>query len=291
LRPVIDQGPLLCTLPLEHPGSPLIDASIADSIDLAADAGFASVSVCPTHPAYGLADAEATARFLDRRGPGSLPIRVADVLNVDLWRTGDLAADDAEQAERLDLCARVGAASVNTIAFQPELPPLDLAGANLARLCDQAAERGLAINFEFLPFAGVCGIRSVSRLLEATDRDNLGICLDLWHWFRSPEGQDLDALRKLPPERIHVLQFSDAPARPAPDLTTETVTARLLPGEGDIDIDAVLDVLEAIGAAPVLATEVFSEELVALGKAENVRRQYAGVRRALAGRGVQTEAV
>jgi sugar phosphate isomerase/epimerase len=275
------EQPLLCTLPLEHPGSPLIDTRIAESIDLAAATGFASVSVCPTHPAYGIADAEATARFLDQLDPAGPPIRIADVLDVDLWRTTDLAADAAAQAERLDLCARVGASSVNTIAFQPELPPPRQAGAALARLCDLAADRGLAINFEFLPFSGVAGIRSVTQLLEATGRDNLGICLDLWHWTRSPEGQDLDALRALPPERVHVLQFGDAPREPAADLTVETVTARRLPGEGDADIAAVLATLEAMDATPIVATEVFSEDLVALGKEANVRRQFAGVQRAL----------
>lgn len=276
------ERPLLCTLPLEHPGSPLIDVGIAESIGLAGEAGFGSVSVCPTHPAFGLADGEATAQFLDRLDSAGPPIRIADVLNVDLWRSSDFAVDDAAQAERLDLCAKVGAQSVNTIAYQPEMPSPGQAGANLARLCDLAAERGLAINFEFLPFAGVCGIRSVTQLLEATDRENLGICLDLWHWFRSPEGQDLEALRALPPERVHVLQFSDAPREAAADLAAETVTARRLPGDGDVDIAAVLGVLDEIGAAPIVATEVFSDELVALGKAENVRHQREGVRRAVA---------
>lgn len=276
------ERPLLCTLPLEHPGSPLIDAGIAASIALAGEAGFAAVSVCPTHPAYGLADAEATARFLDRLEPAGPPIRIADVLDVDLWGSSDRATADAAQAERLDLCARVGARSVNTIAYQPELPPLRQAGANLARFCDLAADRGLDVNFEFLPFSGVGGIRTVTRLLEATDRDNLGICLDCWHWLRSPEGQDLDALRALPPERVHVLQLGDAPREPAADLALETVTARRLPGDGDGDLAAVLGALEEIGAAPIVATEVFSDELVALGKAANVRRQYAGIRRAFA---------
>lgn len=277
------ERPLLCTLPLEHPGSPLVDSNIADSVGLAAEAGFASVSVCATHPAHGLPDEDATARFLARLDPSGPPIRVADVLDVDLWRTSDFAADDAAQAERLDLCARVGAASVNTIAYQPELPPLDQAGKNVARVCDLAADRGLAINFEFLPFSGVCGIRSVSRLIEAADRDNLGICLDLWHWFRSPEGQDLEALRALPPERVHVLQLCDAPRQPADDLPAETVTARRLPGEGEVGIGEVLDVLDEMGAAPIVASEVFSDELVALGKAANIRRQHDAVRRTLAG--------
>jgi sugar phosphate isomerase/epimerase len=205
-------------------------------------------------------------------------VSIAEVINIDLGARSDRRAIDAEHGRLLDLCARTGATAVNTIAFQPELPPLGEAGANLARLCDLAADRGLEIGFEFLPFSGVAGIRTAAQLLEATDRDNLGLVLDLWHWFRSPEGQDLAALRSIPPERIQVLQLDDAPAQPADDLVVETVTARLLPGEGDVDIAAVFETLDDMGATPLVASEVFSDRLVALGPAENARKQHAAAR-------------
>jgi sugar phosphate isomerase/epimerase len=207
-------------------------------------------------------------------GGAPVPVRIADVVNVDLFGEGDRRAVDAGHARLLDLAARTGAEAVNAIAYQPALPPPAQAGGNLGRLCDLAADRGLRISFEFLPFTGVAGIRSVAQLLEATDRENLGIVLDLWHWARSPEGQDIEALKTIPGDRIHVLQLGDAPAEVPADIVTETVTARLLPGEGACDIPAVLEALEAIGAAPVIASEVFSDDLVAQGPGENARRQY-----------------
>jgi sugar phosphate isomerase/epimerase len=274
------RSPVLCTLPLRSPHSPLIGAEVEALLGDAAAAGFAGASVCVTHPAWGMPEAAVADRFVDGLAQAPVAVGVAEVLNVDLWGRGDPRACEQAFAAQLDLCARLGAATVNTIAYQDTLPPLAQAGANLARVCDLAAARGLSISFEFLPFSGVAGIRSAAALLEATDRDNLGLVLDLWHWTRSPEGQDIAALRAIPPERIHVLQLCDAPARPAADLVRESVTARLLPGEGDAGIPAVLAALDDMGAAPVVSSEVFSDALVAAGPADNARRQLAALRAA-----------
>ena len=47
----------------------------------------------------------------------------------------------------------------------------------------------------------------------------------------------------------------------------ESIQARLLPGEGAIDLPRLFDALERIDAAPLIAPEVFSRELADLGPA------------------------
>jgi sugar phosphate isomerase/epimerase len=106
------------------------------------------------------------------------------------------------------------------------------------------------------------------------DRDNIGLVLDTWHWFRQPGGPNLDALRATPPERIHLLQLNDAPTEAGQDLLTETGTARLLPGDGVIDITSVLDALDDIDAKPLVVSEVFSTSLAESGSAEFARQQF-----------------
>jgi sugar phosphate isomerase/epimerase len=54
----------------------------------------------------------------------------------------------------------------------------------------------------------------------------------------------------------------------------ETITARLLPGEGAIDLLGLLEALAAMGARPITVSEVFSTALRARGLAEFARRQY-----------------
>lgn len=107
------------------------------------------------------------------------------------------------------------------------------------------------------------------------DRDNLGLVLDAWHWQRQPGGPDLELLRSVPADRIHVLQLNDAAARPAESLRKESLGGRLLPGEGTIDLQSLVDTLTRMGASPLVSSEVFSHALAELGPAENARRQFA----------------
>lgn len=267
--------PLVLAIPPLFPDlDPLIGTQVRQQIDAAEAAGFSAVAVCTGHPRWGLpSDADVDGFFASLEG--SLPIRTSEVIDVDLLGVRDRREAAAWYGRMLDLSARTGAESVNVISLASELPPLGDAGKRLGELCDLAADRGLAINFEFLPWTGVHDVPSAVRLLEATDRDNLGLVLDTWHWFRTPAGPDLDALRLIPSGRLHLLQLSDAPAEVPDDLVFETLHGRLLPGEGDIDIAGVLRVLGETGAEPMIACEIFSDALSSLGTAENARRQYA----------------
>src|SRR5262249_33553105 len=148
---------------------------------------------------------------------------------------------------------------------ESEVPSLADAAARLADLCDLAAERGLAISYEFLPPTAVPDLATAARLLDAVDRDNFGLVLDTWHWFLQSGGPDPDTLRGIPPDRIHILQINDAPSDIGDDWALATMTARLLPGDGVVDTAELLAVLDEIGASPVIITEVFSDELRSLG--------------------------
>ena len=53
-------------------------------------------------------------------------------------------------------------------------------------ICDKAGALGLNISLEFIPFGGIPTLASAVRLVEAVDRPNLGIVLDVWHWVRQP---------------------------------------------------------------------------------------------------------
>ena len=77
---------------------------------------------------------------------------------------------------------------------------------------------------------------------------------------------------RCPRERIAYLQLCDAGPAPQPDVYVEAMTARRLPGDGVVDLAALLGALDEIGARPFVASEVFSTELAALGPAEAARR-------------------
>jgi sugar phosphate isomerase/epimerase len=253
--------------------SPIGPVQVRALVDAAADAGFAGMSIWTAHADWVVAGGGADEALFEWHRERGLTMPAAEVV-LD-WAGLDPRAVRDVNARLVDVAARAGARTVIAVTLEPELPPLAEAARALGALCDLAADRGLAVSVEFLPWTGLPTLASAVGLIEAADRDNLGLVLDAWHWFRQPGGPDLEAVRALPPDRIHVLQLDDAPARPADDLPAETATARLLPGEGDIDLDGMLDAVDAIGAEPIVVSEVFSATLAALGPAENARRQHA----------------
>ena len=93
--------------------------------------------------------------------------------------------------------------------------------------------------------------------------------LDTWHFFRGRP--DYDALRSFA-DLVAGIQLNDAPRDPTADLPTETLTARLLPGDGDFDLMKVLDVLHEADARPSIGVEVFSTALQQLDPLEVGRR-------------------
>ena len=60
-----------------------------------------------------------------------------------------------------------------------------------------------------------------------------------------------------------------------------TTTSRLLPGEGDADVPAVLRALREGGSRAPLGVEVFSQQLIDLPAAEAARRAHDAVRSCL----------
>jgi len=94
--------------------------------------------------------------------------------------------------------------------------------------------------------------------------------------------RDLAALRAVPGDRVLGLQLDDGPNAPEPDLPTASLHERRLPGEGELDLGALLGTLREIGAGAPVGVEVFSDELHRLDPSEAARRAGAATREVLA---------
>jgi sugar phosphate isomerase/epimerase len=103
---------------------------------------------------------------------------------------------------------------------------------------------------------------------------------DTWHTFRGPT--DEAQLEKIPGARIGSVQINDAPAQRGDNLIAETMSARLLPGEGAIPLVRWLGWLDEIGCTAPIGVEVFSSALDALPPLEVGRRCGAAARAVLA---------
>jgi sugar phosphate isomerase/epimerase len=268
-------------------------ASFREKVEAAADAGFAGVSLFvadyESARAGGSSDAELRGALADRG------VAVADLDPLLAWIPGagpgggvtaeGMAFFRHGPDDFFRVADALGARSLNVaLASDPGLPRAALA-EHFADLCDRAAEHGLLVHLEFLPWSPVPDLRAALEVAELAGRPNGGVTLDAWHLARS--GGAADDVRTAAGARILAVQLSDAPSVPEPDLVEETLHRRLLPGQGAIDLAGVVRAVAAIGAPAPLGVEVFSDALAALPAAEAARRAGDAARAVIAAAGAR----
>ncbi len=241
------------------PGIPLLDR-----LGPVSAAKFTALSLMPSDvwalEETGMAASEIATRIADAG------LKVAEMDCTACWmprqRTqgdgGDLSLllRGLTMGKVVDTAARVGAASVVAVDIADTLPPLEEAAAGFASLCDYAAQHGLRAHIEFLPVGGIQTLAQAWAIVSAAGRPNGGLTIDAWHFFRS--GSTLEQLARIPGDRIYTVQLCDAPATPQEDLWSELMTARLLPGEGNLDVVGLVRTLDAIGSTAPFGVEVFN---------------------------------
>jgi sugar phosphate isomerase/epimerase len=248
-------------------------------IRLAAWIGYASVglrlvAVTETTPGYPLMDDPALLRNT-RAALADTGVTVQDIEFVKI--TPDF--DPAAWERFLAAGAEIGARHVICAPYDPDLGRLS---DRLAGFGERAAAHGLSAVLEFFPWTVVPDLVAASSVVGATGRADIGILVDMLHFDRS--GSRLSDLRALDPARLPFVHLCDAPRQPS--YTTEDLlhagrAERLPPGEGGIDLAAILGCLPAMTPAGL---EVPMTALTAAEGPEAVaRRAYDGARRVLRG--------
>jgi len=250
----------------------------------AADAGYAGLGILiddyDAMRARGRSDADLRA-ILEDRGIG-----VPEVEFLYHWACIDEREMFSRALEdRLYRAADAfGAHHLNMGDVNPpgEMPPLELAAERFAAICDRAADHGLQVALEFLPWSGIPDAATAWDIVRTAGRPNGGINLDVWHHFRG--AADDDMLRAIPPERIVCVAISDADPEVVGDLIEDTTRRRRLPGEGSFDLVGFLRLLDEMGVGAPVTVEILSDE-------QNVRPTDEAARVAIAAtRAVMQEA-
>ena len=116
---------------------------------------------------------------------------------------------------------------------------------NYARLCEVMQPFGMTADLEFMPWTAVKDAASALRIvLGAGSPGNAGILVDALHFGRSTT--TLDDIRAIPHELLHYAQICDAVAGLTFSNEQMIHTARserLLPGDGNIDVQGLFDAL------------------------------------------------
>lgn len=257
---------------------PRDDVPLLERLAPVAAAGFAGISLLPgdiwTLDQQGVHPREIASRIADAG------LAVAEVDCIACWlpshRDASIGGALADLLRTLTperviaAAASVGAPSVVVIEMMgTAAPSVDEAAEAFAHVCDLAADQGLKAHIEALPCGNIASVPAAARIVEAAGRANGGLTVDSWHFFRG--GSTLPDLAAIPAERIMTVQINDAPAKASGDLLHETMTARLLPGQGDFDLTGFICTLDEMGSTAPIGVEVFSAAAAGQPIAETAR--------------------
>lgn len=215
----------------------LVNLDALTVIEAAASAGFAAVSLfvtpIPISPTPDLVvEKSARKAVISALRSTGLRAGVIEPFMLDADPNWALLESSAE------LTAELGG-TVNILGLDPDHARLRESLARMVEICEQA---GTPAVIEPYPLSS---IRCPGQALEIARAlgPEVGLCIDTLHVIRS--GGNWDDVAALPPERIRHVQLNDGPIEPPHDRVNEAVFDRLLPGEGEFGLKALLPLLPA----------------------------------------------
>ena len=186
------------------------------------------------------------------------PKLVAAALQGGLWQAEDRARETAWELfrSRLELCRKLDV-PVLVVAADLAAPfsaqDVDRIVAWWRQAGEMAQAYSVHLALECQASAVLANnLLSLGTLVAQTNHSNVGWCLDLFHFFIGPsQTEDLSAM---PADRLYHVQLCDLLDCPR---ETATDRDRILPGDGTIPIEPVVEWLEATGYAAAVSVELF----------------------------------
>ncbi len=165
-----------------------------------------------------------------------------------------------EQFERrLELCAALHVPVLVVAAdFLAPFGQTDIerAQVSLQQAGEAAARHGVRIALEFQARnTFVNNLETAVMLAQSAGQPNVGICLDLFHFFIGPS--KFDDLGLLSNENLFHVQVADVADRPR-ELATDA--DRILPGDGDFRLPPVFDYLRQIDYTGAVSLELLNPQ-------------------------------
>ena len=243
-------------------------------VEATAAASFDAIELWLPHVEAHLADghsAEEARTLLDDHGVEAVGACAVDGLLKAAGRDKRRAFDVAKA--RFELCQVLGAGAIACVADGPASPTRDDYSDAVERareIGDLAASFGLTVAFEFIagfPFVGT--LATAARLVEEADHPNVGVLFDSFHF--STGASKLADFECLDNRGIAFVHLSDTPDEPREVLTDAD---RVLPGQGCLPLDEIIEHIDQTGYDGCYSIELFNRELWATDPFEVARLAY-----------------
>jgi 4-hydroxyphenylpyruvate dioxygenase len=228
-----------------------------DDIDGYADAAGSAIELWLTKLEEHLATHDAS-EVKSRAADRGLKLAAAAFQGGLLNSQGEARRVAWEQFQRrLELCARLQVPVLVVAAdFLGPFNQTDIERSivSLAQAGEAAARNGVKIALEFQARnTFVNNLETAVMLTQSAEEPNVGICLDLFHFFVG--SSKFDDLGLLSPANLFHVQVSDVADRPR-ELATDA--DRIMPGDGDFRMQPVFEQLRKIGYAGAVSLELLN---------------------------------
>ncbi len=163
-------------------------------------------------------------------------------------------------AHRLELCRALGIGTM-VVAGDIEGPlgqqDFDRIRVSLRQAAEQAGTAGVRLALEFQSRAVFPNnLQSAAMLVADCGSLNLGICLDLFHFYTGPsKPEDLGCLSA---DNLFHVQLCDLAGNLREFVTDAD---RILPGDGDIPIEPLISRLREIGYSGAVSVELMNPQI------------------------------
>lgn len=236
-------------------------ASLLDKIDAAAAAGFRAIEPW-NEDVFAFCERAGTLKDVQDRLAAhglTVPSMIAImgfVGNAEPGRAERLG----EARRRMEQARELGAPF---IVASPPLGRTDLArcGDDYAELLALGREVGIRPAMEFLGFVEhVNSIATAREIMERSGDPTATLVIDWFHMVRG-DGRDtlFEDLAALRGDQIAIVHLDDVPYnKPFPEMTDGD---RVYPGDGDIPLDRLFQVLKETGYSGPISLELFNEDL------------------------------
>ena len=143
---------------------------------------------------------------------------------------------------------------------------------SFAGLCKGAAEHGVTIGFELMPFGMIDNLKDALTMVEGAGAKNGGIIFDLWHLAKMAVPND--EISRVPQKHIVSVEINDGTFTCPWSLHEDTINHRRFCGEGEFDVKGFLAALEKTGYSGPIGIEVLSQDLRPLPLNEAVTKAF-----------------
>ena len=191
--------------------------------------------------------------------------------------------------QRASIAVAAGGTYTNSVLFNRAMQPKDELWPQTVQRLNQVAQEldgtGIRLGIKYLgvrslrperPYVFSQSLAEILQLFQEAQSPHLGLVIDAYHWYAA--GDSVDAIRRLPPERLVAFHLSDAKDVPLGELQDQE---RLLPGEGVIPLKALLQSALDAGFDGFVGMEVLGPRIAEMDAATYLQEGMAALRTVL----------